>query len=66
MFRKVKKAYHIACIAIGKKRVNAILMAVGLVCLYVGYRNNFDIPKTMSDIIQTAGTWKNTAGLPVH
>lgn len=66
MFRKLKKAYHIACIAIGKKRANIILIAVGLVCLCAGYRNNFDIPKTMADIIQAAGTWKDTAGLPVH
>ncbi|ANU44661.1 hypothetical protein ADH76_03145 [Enterocloster clostridioformis] len=30
MLRKIKKAYRIACIAIGKKRVNTILLVAGL------------------------------------
>lgn len=66
MFRKIKKIYRIACIAIGKRRVNTILIAVALFSFCVGYRNSFDIQKTMEDIIQAVNAWKNAAGLPVH
>lgn len=65
MFRKIKKIYRIACIAIGKRRVNTILIAA-LFCFYVGYRNSFDIQKTPADIIQAVNAWKNAVGLPVH
>lgn len=43
MFRKIKKVYRIACIAIGKKKVNTILLVISLACLYIGYQNHFDI-----------------------
>lgn len=66
MVRKLNKVYRMACIAIGKKRVNIILLAAGLACFYVGYRNDFDIQKTMAYIIQAVHAWMNTAGLSVH
>ena len=66
MFRKIKKVYRIACIAIGKKKVNMILLAASLVCLYMGYRNHFDIQKTMTDIFQTIDNWKHITSLPVR
>lgn len=61
MYRKIKKVYRIACIAIGKKKVNTILLVAGLACFYAGYQNHFDIQKTMADVFQVVATWKNTA-----
>lgn len=66
MFRNIKKLYRIVRIAIGRKRLNVILVAVGIGCLYMGYQNHFDIPKTVNDIIRLAALWGNNASLPGH
>lgn len=52
MFRTIKKAYKIACIAIGKKKVHAIMLAIAAGLFLIAYKNDFDIQKTATEVEQ--------------
>jgi|GEM_PF-776899 len=48
--KRVKKLYRIACIAIGKKKVNTMLAICAGCIAFSAFKNNFDISKTVSEI----------------
>lgn len=50
MLRNIHKAYRIACIAFGKRRVRMVVLAVFCLLAAVLYQNHFDISKTMEDL----------------
>lgn len=50
--REIKKAYRIACIAIGKRKVHAFLFLCAAAVAVIAYRNNFDIAATFRDVME--------------
>ncbi|WP_154473506.1 hypothetical protein [Clostridium porci] len=55
MVRTIRKAYRIACIAIGKRRVRRIILIACLGVCALAYKNNFDIVKTFHELVYALG-----------
>ena len=55
MVRTIRKAYRIACIAIGKRRVRRIILIACLGVCVLAYKNNFDIVKTFHELVYALG-----------
>ena len=48
--RNLKKAYRIACIAIGKRKVHAIILCCLAAVICIAYQNNFAPAATVQSI----------------
>lgn len=52
MFKVIKKAYRVACIILGRKKVGAALLAASALALYEACCNNFNFQKLLNEAIQ--------------
>ena len=50
--KNIRKAYRIACIAVGKRKVHAALFVCAAAIAIIAYSNNFDLSATFHDIAE--------------
>lgn len=57
MIHTIRKGYRIACIAFGRRRVQRVILLIGLSVLVIAYQNRFEISEIVADITQIFKRW---------